>query len=259
MGNMKMKKQRNHYVYRLYHPTLKMWYIGVRTCDKPIEKDDNYRGSLRYKKWVKQWHDLSKECTKTILATFDNRYDARVYEHVICKKKDVAASERYFNGCIPRHPDDESGKPYDTTDIEPWNKGKSGPFHTSKSKSKMSKARKVKVICPHCGVEGAIGRMYQIHFNNCPFEKGISQKEWQRRKDLRTPSAESKAKRVLARIGTTFTCRKIKCNDCGILVGANNFTKHINSARCADNVIKKKLGLDMTKRLPQKYKKELSE
>lgn len=47
---------------------------------------------------------------------------------------------------------------------EPWNKGKLCP-------SSKTDHMNIKIICPHCDVEGGKGAMIRWHFDNCKEKK----------------------------------------------------------------------------------------
>lgn len=82
-----------HYTYMLIDPITDMKYIGVRSCNCPIE-EDTYKGSSRaMTKEEKQRSD------KMIIKTFDNREDAMKHEIELHDKYDVAVNPRFWNKC----------------------------------------------------------------------------------------------------------------------------------------------------------------
>ena len=79
----------NHYVYKLTHKTTKETYIGVRSCEGNIYKDDYY-GSMT------TWDVTKKDLTKYIIKSFNTREDAERYEaYVIYKNLDDPKNMNY--------------------------------------------------------------------------------------------------------------------------------------------------------------------
>lgn len=119
-----------------------MFYIGVHSSDN---LENNYRGSVRNKKWGNQWEDISSRCQKVILAVWDSREEAISHEILLHEIFNVAANPKFFNQAK------QTSTKFDTTGVKfpgvksgsiPWNKGKkTGPL-SEETKIKMSKMRK---------------------------------------------------------------------------------------------------------------------
>lgn len=81
----------NHYTYMLIDPITDMKYIGVRSCECPIE-EDTYMGSSH--KMTKEEKDRSD---KMIIKTFDTREAAMQHEIELHDKYDVAVNPKFYN------------------------------------------------------------------------------------------------------------------------------------------------------------------
>ena len=163
----------NHYVYLIEKknalPNQEKYYIGVRSCETAISKDD-YMSSSR--SLLKDIQDNGKEnYNKIILKRFESRENAYSYEIEMHKKFDVANNPFFFNRVNQKtygfggakgqnHP--RYGKKHSEESIKkiklvrekqiftkesleklkgrtPWNKGKKNLFsHTEEHKKRMS-------------------------------------------------------------------------------------------------------------------------
>ncbi len=90
-----------YYTYSLYDPVLGMEYIGSRIKGVySAEEDSNYRGSVKSKKWISEWKEISERCFKTILKTFKTAEEALAHEIFLHKRHDVGKNPLFFNGAI---------------------------------------------------------------------------------------------------------------------------------------------------------------
>ena len=81
----------NHYTYMLIDPITDMKYIGVRSCECPID-EDTYMGSSH-----KMTTEEKERSDKMIIKTFDTREAAMQHEIELHDKYDVAVNPKFYN------------------------------------------------------------------------------------------------------------------------------------------------------------------
>ncbi|MCG7944990.1 MAG: NUMOD3 domain-containing DNA-binding protein [Candidatus Thiodiazotropha taylori] len=173
-----------HYTYIIHDPILKMDYVGVRSHPNP--KEDNYRGSVKSKKWKSQWKEISARSTKTIDKVFETREEAVAREVELHEQWDVAANSNFFNEARQR-----------TTRFDTLGKqsGKDNPFYGKKHSEETKEKLRNKEVS-----EETRKKMSKIHSGKIPWNKGKNglQTAWNKGKKA---SEETKKKMSEARIG----------------------------------------------------------
>ena len=184
---------RFHIVYKTECIVNRKFYIGVHSTDN---LDDGYLGSgKRLKLAIKKYGE--ENFKRTILAVFDERTDALVYEKDLVTPKaisDIMCYNLCEGGGSPpkftkgvgliiatgeertekqkqaskKHSEIMKGK-------SPWNTGKTGVQKAwNKGVPNPDQARRAKEVieCPHCKKTGGRLPMLKWHFDNCKFQVG---------------------------------------------------------------------------------------
>ncbi len=94
------------YTYEIYDPVLQMKYIGSRTIGVADPYKDEYMGSSG----IPEWNEISKRCSKKIIAVFFSSEEALRHEASLHNLYDVADNPDFFNKIIQKPHFTSAGK-----------------------------------------------------------------------------------------------------------------------------------------------------
>lgn len=111
-----------HYVYKITNINEIKFYYGSRSCNCFPTEDlgKKYFSSSHDKQFIKDQHENSNNFEYKILGIFNTKEEAVELEIKLHKLFDVKSNELFYNKA------NQTSTKFDTTGIEPWNKGNKG-------------------------------------------------------------------------------------------------------------------------------------